>query len=1314
MNHRNHHPRRLAPAALLHRLARGAGPGRPRRQLRHDPLGRRARQPGRHRRRARARREHPVHQRVHDLRAWACSTTTATTCATAPPGGSPAGRPRRRAGRALGGAPGQRRLGRGQERGRHAGPRRSPARVADLAAALGAQRPERRGARPHRARARQDRPPRRPTAPGRRDGRRQPAACAARRSRPGPASCARPAPTPVAALVGDGDVSVRRAADPGGRPLPRGRGPRRARAAGGRPTRTRRSAATRPGRSAASATPRRAPRSTPAASDSSSLVRMTAKRRAAPAPLTVMGPGEPDEVGARASGMQFPHRARAPRFAPRGAGRVGSSAFSAGRLDDDGDRSGRRPPRRAGRVRLRQRQSAGPDLLRARHRADPDRHVRRQHRRLPRGRRGRPVRASRPATSTSPASRTSRSGATSCARSAPTRAAALSRRSATAASSASPTTASSCRSRCSTPAAASWRRLRRVPHAARVARQRRDRERPAAAAPAPEPARATARPFVPDDFDDGAGRAASRASASSERRHADPRPRCNAATATARRSRTSTSRAATTTASSPSTSPRRAPSSTDPVDDSQILRVPLALGGGGTGHTGGDHFDEPRRRRLRRDRGVGRGGRQVEFGAGDPGQRVLRRQRAAAPAHARLRVRGLPQPGRRPTTSSCAPAARASSRRSRWSATTSCCANEFMALEVPDARRGRAVAKTILEPAFGGIAHRGGPVLETPGSGGAEPVDVRRPVRPGHRAAPSASSRSGSNIEREALLAAGEVTAAGRGDTVPVVYVARQPGHVAAPLEFDTYQPRLRPPASPTRPSAPDGALAAPIPAGTSLLGRLPGRRRPGRGRRRGARRRATTASASRSPCAPRPATPLQIYTVDIDGADCTQVTDDEGAVDGILIHNFDPAWSPDGEWIVFASTRGAEGGAPAPTRSRRLFLPQSDIWRIHAGRQRRRADDLPHQQRGPPQFMREGRVTMTTEKVSDGFYQLAGRRINWDLTDYHPLLAQRAESPFADPDDPDATRPSVGYQQATEIREGSTATSSSSCPTPGARGRRRRARRSSTAASAPFEAGRDDPGFLALADHPGPAARPAGSARRPTAPTARRSRCPTAASWPRTPRSAATSAAPARSTSTSSRSTRAPATRDDAARRRRRVAGRGGARAQATRRASCTSTAASSCSAARADADADRRRRVRASCTSPTRRWSSRCSPPTCAAAARSTRSAAPRQLAVYEEKPAPAGTTSGNLGDISRTATLLGARRLRRRRLGQGAGAGRARRRPRAAGRLRQPGRHDGRGAPARPGREHLLRHRRAAVRRGVRRLPRHRVRAARSTSS
>ena len=73
------------------------------------------------------------------------------------------------------------------------------------------------------------------------------------------------------------------------------------------------------------------------------------------------------------------------------------------------------------------------------------------------------------------------------------------------------------------------------------------------------------------------------------------------------------------------------------------------------------------------------------------------------------------------------------------------------------------------------------------------------------------------------------------------------------------------------------------------------------------------------------------------------------------------------------------------------------------------------------PAFMQDGRVTFTAEKVDHRqvpsvFYQLSGRRINWDLSDYHPLLAQRASSTDTFTDD---LRPSVDFQQATEIREG-------------------------------------------------------------------------------------------------------------------------------------------------------------------------------------------------------------------------------------------------------------------------------------------------------
>src|SRR5688572_26024142 len=100
------------------------------------------------------------------------------------------------------------------------------------------------------------------------------------------------------------------------------------------------------------------------------------------------------------------------------------------------------------------------------------------------------------------------------------------------------------------------------------------------------------------------------------------------------------------------------------------------------------------------------------------------------------------------------------------------------------------------------------------------------------------------------------------------------------------------------------------------------------------------------------------------------------------------------------------------------LFRPQSDLWRMREDGSALEQMTFLTNSEISPQFMREGRVTMTTEKISEGFYQLSGRRLNWDLTDYHPLLGQRADSPYADPEDLQASLPSVDYQQVTDIRE--------------------------------------------------------------------------------------------------------------------------------------------------------------------------------------------------------------------------------------------------------------------------------------------------------
>ena len=52
---------------------------------------------------------------------------------------------------------------------------------------------------------------------------------------------------------------------------------------------------------------------------------------------------------------------------------------------------------------------------------------------------------------------------------------------------------------------------------------------------------------------------------------------------------------------------------------------------------------------------------------------------------------------------------------------------------------------------------------------------------------------------------------------------------------------------------------------------------------------------------------------------------------------------------------------------------------------------------------MRDGRLIFTTEKRAPGFYQLAGRRMNLDGGDYHPLFGQRG---------------TVGFNQFTDVVE--------------------------------------------------------------------------------------------------------------------------------------------------------------------------------------------------------------------------------------------------------------------------------------------------------
>ena len=136
---------------------------------------------------------------------------------------------------------------------------------------------------------------------------------------------------------------------------------------------------------------------------------------------------------------------------------------------------------------------------------------------------------------------------------------------------------------------------------------------------------------------------------------------------------------------------------------------------------------------------------------------------------------------------------------------------------------------------------------------------------------------------------------------------------------------------------------------------------------------------------------------------------DEEGSAvsdNGELIHNFDPVYSADGR-LVFASTRGnvmntATIGYSGPQRTPAdPSKLNSNLYVLEEGKVRQLTFLL--NQELLPSFMRDGRLIMTTEKRKPGFYQLAGRRMNLDGGDYHPLFAQRS---------------SVGFNQFTDVVE--------------------------------------------------------------------------------------------------------------------------------------------------------------------------------------------------------------------------------------------------------------------------------------------------------
>lgn len=328
---------------------------------------------------------------------------------------------------------------------------------------------------------------------------------------------------------------------------------------------------------------------------------------------------------------------------------------------------------------------------------------------------------------------------------------------------------------------------------------------------------------------------------------------------------------------------------------------------------------------------------------------------------------------------------------------------EQLALESPEPNASRLLRKNLPPPPDGtGIKHRGGPLLARPA--GAPDCDLDAAATgPLDEQEPYCVIVAWFYRERAARL----------GESDPfrgIAFVRRPPSDAPdRPQDFEVYQPGAE---VIFAAASYDEAGAVVLGAETSLsslCGLNPART--------DARRPAVSWDGSKIAFSARESAdePFRIYVIEGDRCEVEPAIDAEPVDEdgdplpdnGELIHNFDPAFAPDGR-IVFVSTRGN-------VTNHKVFSyrgPQrtpADPSKLNANLYVRELDGSIRQltyllnQELTPSFMRDGRVILVTEKRAPGFYQLAGRRINLDGGDYHPLFGQRS---------------SVGFNQFTDVVE--------------------------------------------------------------------------------------------------------------------------------------------------------------------------------------------------------------------------------------------------------------------------------------------------------
>jgi hypothetical protein len=325
---------------------------------------------------------------------------------------------------------------------------------------------------------------------------------------------------------------------------------------------------------------------------------------------------------------------------------------------------------------------------------------------------------------------------------------------------------------------------------------------------------------------------------------------------------------------------------------------------------------------------------------------------------------------------------------------------EQLALDTDNPEASRLIRKNLLPaPAGSGILHRGGPLL-------AEHPTICDPVASATGPLDDQSEycviTTWIQMERMARMPSSGLSG--------IVFVRRAPAPLPdTPQDYGSFAPgaELMRVAATQDPMT--GAITVGAEENLSTLCGLPATS--------DVRRPAVSWDATKIAFAARKTAAEAFGIYVIEGATCAldpaiaaaAIDDDGGAVptNGELVHNFDPAFSADGR-LVFASTRGNvtnsagflgyEGPQRTPADPSKL---NSNLYVLENGKIRQLTFLL--NQELLPSFMRDGRLIMTTEKRQPGFYQLAGRRMNLDGGDYHPLFGQRG---------------TIGFNQFTDVVE--------------------------------------------------------------------------------------------------------------------------------------------------------------------------------------------------------------------------------------------------------------------------------------------------------